>query len=84
MTKKKNLDSGKNNAISEAFIKLENQSHLEESNQIENIDLDIEMKNENENMNVSFKDSLNSEQMTLSNEEKVKISNDSLNNIENS
>ena len=81
-TKKKILDSEKNNVISEVRIKLENKNHLEESNQINNIDLDIEMKNEN--MNSSFKDSLNSEQMNLSNEEKIKVCNDSLNNIENS
>ncbi len=81
-TKKKILDSEKNNVISEVRIKLENKNHLEESNQINNIDLDIEMKNEN--MNSSFKDSLNSEQMNLSKEEKIKVCNDSLNNIENS
>ena len=81
-TKKKILDSEKNNVISGVRIKLENKNHLEESNQINNIDLDIEMKNEN--MNSSFKDSLNSEQMNLSNEEKIKVCNDSLNNIENS
>ena len=82
--KKKIQDSFNKKVVSQTNLKLENQNQFGPSTQIQSTDIDIEMKNESGNMNSSLKDSLNSEQMNMSNEEKSKLHNDSLNNIESS